>query len=1046
MRRVPKLLELNALSITLFYFVFAVLWILLSDQILIWITNDPLMISKYQTVKGLFYVLCTAGFLYYLINLSNDKISREKNRIDKALFAANMATWSIDLDSEEIARSEFHHRLFGYKRKPQTWGLDNFLSVVHPDDRTKVQNELDRAINREARGYEVQYRIIWPDESIRWMMSRGNLIYDDTDTATHIAGVIADITEQKELEEEYARDKELFERIFEQIPVMVDIYDPEINSIRVNQAFEKTLGWNNKEIREIDLLKACYPDPKERQRAAKVMSEADGNWYTFEVMDKYGNTHIQEWSNIQLSDNSIIGIGLDITESKIAQEKIRESRELLQKTFESLKESVIILDPQTRMITDCNKSTTEIFGYTADELIGQSTNMLHVDEEHFNEFGELGKEEFERDGFFQTEFVMKRKDGSKFYSDHTITLVRDEKGEPEKVVSVVRDITERKKHQKRLQELTNRYRKAEEIAGIGHWERNIKTNEAIWSEGFYNIIGLEPGERDNSYQSLLEMIHPDDRDEFDTTFKNALETGTLDIRFRLVKPSTGEVGYYHELGQTTYDENGDPEIISGTIQDMTELEEFQIKLHQRNKFIETTLDNLPIGVAVNNIDSGKVTLMNSMFAEIYGWPKEVLKDISTFFEKVYPDENYRNKMIEMITADIASEDPERMNWKGIKIITQTGEERIVNAKNIPVYDQNLMISTVSDVTARYNAEQKLAESEHNYRLLFQQSPLPMWIFDPDTFRFIEVNNAAVKHYGYNRKEFQEMTILDIRPEEDHETVRKDVQKKDNNQHSSNKEWRHIKKNGDVIYVNITGSDIDYFGNQYRLILINDITEQKKAEEMVLASLVEGENKERARIARELHDGLGQYLAAANMNLDSVQKDIDKLTDRKQEQFKKGLNLLRHAVNETVQISRNLLPRVVDDYGLALAIESLVDSYSSNTESKITFYQNIDGLDLDRKIELNLYRIAQEALSNAVKYSEATKINVQLIQDELDLILSIDDNGRGFDPTAKDFSSGLGLQTIKTRTGALGGEFELDTKPGKGTFIHIIVPIKNSIEN
>ncbi len=1046
MRRAPKLLELNALSITLFYFVFAVLWILLSDQLLIWITNDPLTISKYQTIKGLLYVLCTTGFLYYLINLSNDKISREKNRIDKALFAANMATWSIDLKSEEIARSEFHHKLFGFKKKPQTWGLKNFLSLVHPDDRARVQKELDRAINKEKRGYEVEYRIIWPDESIRWMTSRGNLIYDNTGTATRIAGVIADITEQKELEEEHARDKELFERIFEQIPVMVDIYDPEINSIRVNQAFEKTLGWSNKEIREIDLLDACYPDPKERQRAAKVMSEADGKWYTFEVMDKYGNTHIQEWSNIQLSDNSIIGIGLDITESKIAEEKIRESRELLQKTFESLKESVIILDPETRTITDCNKGTTEMFGYSADELIGKTTEILHVDKEHFIEFGDFGKEDFEANGFFQTEYIMKKKDGRHFYSDHTVTYVKDEDGNPEKVVSVIRDITDKKKQQKRLQELTDRYRKAEEIASIGHWEQNIKTDEAIWSEGFYNIIGLEPGEQDNSYQSLLEMIHPEDREQFDSAFKNALETGSLDVRYRLIKPSTQEVGYYHELGETSYDENGNPETISGTIQDMTELEKFQIELYQRNKFIETTLDNLPIGVAVNKIDSGEATLMNSKFSEIYGWPKEVLKDIPTFFEKVYPAENYRSKMIEMINADIASEDSERMHWKGVKITTQTGEERIINAKNIPVYDQDLMISTVVDVTAQFKAEQRLAESEHNYRLLFQQSPSPMWIYNPDDLRFIEVNNAAMRHYGYSRKEFQEMTILDIRPEEDREALRQEVQKRTDDKLSDTKEWRHLKKNGDVIYVNITGSEIDYFGNSYRLVLVNDVTEQKKAEEMVLASLVEGENKERARIARELHDGLGQYLAAANMNLDSVLNDIDKLTDRKQEQFKKGLNLLRHAVSETAQISRNLLPRVVDDYGLALAIESLVDNYSNNTETKITYYQNIDNLDLERKIELNLYRIAQEAISNAVKYSEATQINVQLIQDELDLILSIDDNGKGFDSSTKDFTPGLGLQTIKTRTGALGGEFELDTKPGKGTFIHIIVPIKNKIEN
>jgi PAS domain S-box-containing protein len=352
-----------------------------------------------------------------------------------------------------------------------------------------------------------------------------------------------------------------------------------------------------------------------------------------------------------------------------------------------------------------------------------------------------------------------------------------------------------------------------------------------------------------------------------------------------------------------------------------------------------------------------------------------------------------------------------------------------------------MISTVVDVTAQVEAEERLAESEHNYRLLFQKSPLPMWIYDPETLKIIEVNDAAIKHYGYSRKDFYGMTLLDIRPKEERkeflDTVKHHVEKNI----TETTEWRHIKKNKEVINVRVTGSSINYFGNQYRLILVNDITEQKKAEEMVLASLVEGENKERARIAQELHDGLGQYLAAANMNLNSVKDEADALSERKQEQLENGLNLLQYAVTETAQISRNLLPRVVDDYGLALAIRSLVESYKGTSGMEIKYYHNIGELELGRELQFNLYRISQEGLSNAVKYSNASEINIQLIKDELDLILSIDDNGKGFDVNSEDFKPGLGLQTIKTRAGALGGTFEFDSKPNRGTFLSVVVPIK-----
>lgn len=398
-------------------------------------------------------------------------------------------------------------------------------------------------------------------------------------------------------------------------------------------------------------------------------------------------------------------------------------------------------------------------------------------------------------------------------------------------------------------------------------------------------------------------------------------------------------------------------------------------------------------------------------------------------------------MIEMVMADMASQNPDRMNWEHLRITTQQGTEKLINAKNIPLYEQNLMISTVVDVTAQVEAEERLAESEHNYRLLFQKSPLPMWIYDPESLKIIEVNDAAIKHYGYSRKDFYDMTLLDIRPKEDRkeflDTVKIHVEKN----MTETTEWRHIKKNREIINVRVTGSSINYFGNQYRLILVNDITEQKKAEEMVLASLVEGENKERARIAQELHDGLGQYLAAANMNLNSVKDEADALSERKQEQLENGLNLLQYAVTETAQISRNLLPRVVDDYGLALAIKSLVESYKGTSGMKIKYYHNIGDLDLGRELQFNLYRISQEGLSNAVKYSKASEINIQLIKDELDLILSIDDNGVGFDVSSEDFEPGLGLQTIKTRAGALGGTFEFDSKPNRGTFLSVVVPIK-----
>ena len=135
------------------------------------------------------------------------------------------------------------------------------------------------------------------------------------------------------------------------------------------------------------------------------------------------------------------------------------------------------------------------------------------------------------------------------------------------------------------------------------------------------------------------------------------------------------------------------------------------ELIKRNQFIETILDNLPIGLAVNYIDEGKSTYINKKFQEIYGWPEEELADIESFFQNVYPDPQYRDKIRQQVLRDIQSGDPDRMVWEGVKVTAKNGMEKIVSAKNIPLFEQNLMISTVQDITERQTLQAQLQQAQ-----------------------------------------------------------------------------------------------------------------------------------------------------------------------------------------------------------------------------------------------------------------------------------------------------------------------------------------------
>ncbi len=152
------------------------------------------------------------------------------------------------------------------------------------------------------------------------------------------------------------------------------------------------------------------------------------------------------------------------------------------------------------------------------------------------------------------------------------------------------------------------------------------------------------------------------------------------------------------------DKDGNVKEIIGVGRDITEKKASENALLEKNTFIQTVLDNLPIGLALNRINEGDALYQNKKFEEIYGWDAATLNNIQAFFESVYPDEAYREKLIQQIMADINSGDRENMKWENITITQKDGSQRVVNAANIPLYDQNTMVSTVIDVTKQKRAE------------------------------------------------------------------------------------------------------------------------------------------------------------------------------------------------------------------------------------------------------------------------------------------------------------------------------------------------------
>lgn len=389
--------------------------------------------------------------------------------------------------------------------------------------------------------------------------------------------------------------------------------------------------------------------------------------------------------------------GRDITEQKKIKQHEEDSEKNYKYLFENNPSPLFIWDFETLRILDCNEEVLLKYGYSREEFLELTIRDIRPEEDIALINAVTQSEEVY--GKIHKRIWRHKKKSREIMLVEISGHLMDYNGRRASLVQV-NDVTEREKALAQLKNNEIRLRAASKIAKLGYWSIQMDGQRLTWSDEVYDIFGVSKDATIINFNTFYEAIHPDDRTAFTIKQKLALEgESELDLEHRILLPD-GSVKWVRGKGSLVRGKNGMPSFFEGTVQDITEYKNIQIALQEHNVFIETTLENLPIGIAVNKIDEGTVTFLNKKFVEIYGWPREVLTDVSAFFKNVYPDEHYRKDICDRILNDIKSGDINRMSWDEITIAKQNGEERIVNAKNIPLYDQNLMISTVVDVTER----------------------------------------------------------------------------------------------------------------------------------------------------------------------------------------------------------------------------------------------------------------------------------------------------------------------------------------------------------
>lgn len=239
----------------------------------------------------------------------------------------------------------------------------------------------------------------------------------------------------------------------------------------------------------------------------------------------------------------------------------------------------------------------------------------------------------------------------------------------------------------------------------------------------------------------------------------------------------------------------------------------------------------------------------------------------------------------------------------------------------------------------------------------------------------------------------------------------------------------------LIIILVTGSVAGYFihkNNKQRVILaaqkIKDLEQEKKI--TATRSLLEGESAERARLSRDLHDGLGGMLSVAKLKIAKMQGNLT-IPEENVASLNSAIELLDNSIRELRRVAHNLMPESLMKFGLNAALAD----FCHNT-GHVTYHFYGDDRRPDEKTEIAAYRIVNELVNNSLKHSDAKNIDVQLIIDANRIHLIVEDDGKGFDMSAAEANGGTGLKNVRSRVTSLGGKIELITAPGKGTEVNV----------
>ena len=726
-------------------------------------------------------------------------------------------------------------------------------------------------------------------------------------------------------------------------------------------------------------------------------------------------------------------------------EDLRCRHNLLRAVIDGTTDAVFVKDLQGRYLM-VNPAACKFAGQSEEDILGQD------DTKWFSAETARGIMELDRrimsSGQSETDEEVGTAAGETRVYLSTKFPYRDEQGRIIGVIGIARDVTERKRIAAERQMFVSLANSSHEFIGMSDLEfKPFYANAAA-----LRLVGLENLEAACRCR-IQDFFFPEDQpfitDEF---FPRVLREGNGEVEIRFRHFRTGEPIWMLYNVFNINDANGATSGWATVSRNITERKQAEQTLRASEERFATVFRSSPVGICVSKLADGTFLDVNDAFLKIIGHTREELIGRSS----LDPILNYslapqdRRKLVESLL-----ETGSVRNWEmDFRHKDGTVFDSFLSLERITLDGEDCILTILDDITERKSIEIALRDSKASLVAAQEQARMGSWELDPQT-------NTGWWSPGMFRL-FDRAEVLGVPSlAEFLELVHPDDRQRLMDSHAtavaagqiSSGDFRFNTVNGEVRYFTYTRQCLtDSQGRTVRLAgTSQDITERMRTIEEQQASrerlailsrqLITAQESERRHLARELHDEIGQVLTAINLNLQLVKSNAP---EHVQPKVADGLQLVGHAIQQVRDLSLNLRPSMLDDFGLRATLEWFLERQRERSSCAFHLETRNEGIELSPDFRTVCYRVVQEAVTNVQRHSHARNVWVALEKSTTGVKLSIRDDGRGFDVAAAEQRSArggsMGLLGMRERVELLGGKCAIHSAPDAGTTIQVEFPL------